>query len=76
MTSATHTPTSIQVALNGQPHALPPGSTLADLLSAAGLATDSVATAVNGRFVPRGQRADMALKDGDSITGFQPIVGG
>ncbi|MBH9577218.1 sulfur carrier protein ThiS [Inhella proteolytica] len=35
-----------------------------------------VASAVNGRFVPRGQRAGFALKDGDCVQVFSPITGG
>jgi len=71
---------TLRVTLNGQPYELPIGSddgpTLARLLDLAGLVPESVATAVNGRFVPRGQRSSTSLKDGDSVTGFQPIVGG
>ena len=37
---------------------------------------DQVASAVNGRFVPRGQRAGFALKDGDCVQVFSPITGG
>lgn len=37
---------------------------------------EQVASAVNGRFVPRGQRAEFALKDGDCVQIFAPITGG
>ncbi|GAB4088577.1 sulfur carrier protein ThiS [Hydrogenophaga soli] len=50
--------------------------TLADLLAALGVPPDAVATAVNGQFVPRDRRADHRLHAGDSVTTFQPIVGG
>lgn len=50
--------------------------TLADLLAALGVAPDAVATAVNGQFVPSDRRADHRLHAGDSVTTFQPIVGG
>ncbi len=74
------TPNPLRVTLNGKPYELTARDgelpTLADLLDLAGLAPESVATAVNGRFVPRGQRGSCALAEGDSVTGFQPIVGG
>lgn len=73
------------LTLNGEPWpvsseaaALPTAvpDTLADLLAALGVAPDTVATAVNGQFVPRDRRADHRLQTGDSVTTFQPIVGG
>ncbi len=36
----------------------------------------TVATALNGQFVPRAQRGDQALAEGDAIVTFQPIEGG
>mgnify|MGYP000269906109 CR=1 FL=1 len=50
--------------------------------AAQGLAQDAplpavtVATAVNGMFVARERRAQQVLQPGDSVTTFQPIVGG
>ncbi len=58
------------------PFALPAGSSLADLVAAAGHAPEAVATAIGGDFVPRGQRAGRALAAGDAVLLFQPIVGG
>jgi sulfur carrier protein len=59
---------------------LPPGSTLSQaldqLLPSTGKSTESVATAVNGQFVPRGQRVSYVLKDGDAVLCFSPITGG
>ncbi len=70
-------PTStLSVTLNGHEQRLPVGSTLADVLAQAGLDPQAVATAVNGTFVPRHARSARVLVSGDSITGFQPIVGG
>jgi len=37
---------------------------------------EQVASAVNGRFVPRGQRAAYVLRDGDCVQVFSPITGG
>ena len=36
----------------------------------------TVATALNGQFVPRALRGDQALAEGDAIVTFQPIEGG
>lgn len=67
----------LKVSVNGTAHVLPTGqATLAELLLQLGHAPDSVATAVNGDFVPRSQRPTRALSEGDQVTCFQPIVGG
>ena len=67
---------AITVALDGQPHALPAGTTLAELVSLLGHAPVGVTTAINGVFVPREQRHDCVLTDADAVLLFQPIVGG
>jgi sulfur carrier protein len=61
---------------NGQPQALADPLSLSELLAQHGIAADSVATAVNGQFVQRGQRAATALRPGDEVMTFQAIVGG
>lgn len=66
----------LTVTLNGQPHLLEEALSLAELLARLGHAADSLATAVNGEFVARGQRAQRLLQPGDQVTCFQPIVGG
>ena len=73
----------ITVTVNAQARTLPAASTLADLMalidatSAATTATaTATATAVNGEFIPIGQRARRTLREGDQITCFQLIVGG
>lgn len=73
--NARPTPT-IAVLLDGQPHPLPVGTGLAELVAQLGHAPQAVSTAVNGIFVARGQRAAHALQDGDAVLLFQPIVGG
>jgi sulfur carrier protein len=50
--------------------------TLAQWVQQQGLAPEAVATAVNGQFVPRSQRAQQPLAEGDTILTFQPIEGG
>lgn len=68
--------TSEPITLNGQAQPCPPGTTLAELIAHHGVAPGAVATALNGCFVARTQRAQHALQAGDSVTTFQPIVGG
>ena len=59
---------------------LPLGSTVADLLArlhqAQGLDDTAVATAVNGDFVARSERAQHTLHDGDAVLCFTAITGG
>ena len=67
----------MKVLLNGQPRELREGCTLAELLQGEPHpAGGTVATAVNGEFVPRVSRDAHVLNDGDAITCFQPITGG
>jgi len=67
---------NIRIKLGQQERPLPRGSTLEALLESLGCAPASVATAVNGRFVPRNERGALQLCDGDVVLLFQPIVGG
>lgn len=64
------------IELDGHPHTVPAGTTLADLLALRGVMPDAVATAVNRRFVPRAARAGTVLDAGDRITTFEAITGG
>lgn len=67
---------TVVVDVNGQSHTLAADATLADLLTRLGHAPDGIATALNGEFVPRGERHRRWLRDGDRLTCFQTIVGG
>ena len=70
-------PATPAVTVNGQPQPLAAGPvSLAELLDRLGHDAASLATAVNGEFVPRAQRAGRLLRPGDQVTCFQPIVGG
>lgn len=59
---------------------LPSGSTVADLLARLNQANclddTAVATAVNGEFVPRSERHQHTLHDGDAVLCFTAITGG
>lgn len=67
---------AIRIVLDGAPHALPAGTTLASLVAALGHRPEAVGTAVNGVFVARAHRSDYALHAGDAVVLFQPITGG
>ena len=66
----------LHILLDGLPHAIPAGSTLADVVASLGHAPEAVSTAVNGAFVARPARATQRLAEGDQVLLFQPIVGG
>lgn len=65
----------LALVVNGEPvqagHA-----TLSDLLVAHGFDGATVATAVNGDFVPAGERSARQLRDGDRIEVLSPRQGG
>ena len=67
---------SLQITVNGEARTVPDSATLADLVIALGEAPQSLATAVNGDFVPREARVQCLLRDGDEVFTFQPITGG
>ena len=71
-----NTSDSVTITVNGQPHALAEGASLADVIAAFGYAPEAVATAVNGVFVARGSRIECSVKPGDQVTCFKPITGG
>ncbi len=64
------------ITINGEPFALLQPSTLADLMSAVGSTPETIATAVNARFVPRSQRHVHLLRDGDRVSCIRQITGG
>ena len=68
--------TLIALTLDGKPHTVPAGSSLAALVDSLGHAPNKVSTAVNGMFVPRDRREACLLYEGDAVLLFQPIVGG
>jgi sulfur carrier protein len=69
------TPPSTSILLNGE--RLETGArTLAELVAGQGFAEASVATAVNGAFVPREARAATLLAAGDRVEIVAPRQGG
>lgn len=63
------------VELNGRPLRTD-ADTLAALLAEQGVAGDVVATALDGRFVPRSQREATSLREGARIEVLAPMQGG
>ena len=66
----------IEIRLNKESRQVEDGTTLAALIASLGQTPAALATAVNGDFVPRGQRQACRLQQGDAVTTFQPITGG
>lgn len=64
------------VHVNDEAVAWREGLDLAALVAARGVDPRAVATALNGRFVPRGERAGTPVAPGDQVVLLQPIVGG
>lgn len=65
----------MRVELNGEPIKTQ-AATLSELIEERDLPTASVATAVNGSFVPRTLRDGTALSDGMRIEILSPMQGG
>jgi sulfur carrier protein len=67
---------SVQVKLNGEPHELSDGATIAEAVAARTAAATGVAAAVNGEVVPRGAWTLTTLHDGDQIEVVTAVQGG
>ncbi|MDI9334479.1 MAG: sulfur carrier protein ThiS [Cytophagales bacterium] len=67
---------TISITLNGEARAEPSGISLASLIAALGHTPQALATAVNQVFVPRTEREQRILIEGDAVFTFQPITGG
>ena len=67
---------TISITLNGEQRVEPIGISLASLIASLGHTPQALATAVNQVFVPRTEREQRVLLDGDAVFTFQPITGG
>jgi sulfur carrier protein len=67
---------SVQVKLNGEPHELPDGATLAEAVAQVTDLAAGVAAAVNGDVAPRGSWAVTPLRDGDQVEVVTAVQGG
>ncbi|WP_372884832.1 sulfur carrier protein ThiS [Shimia sp.] len=65
----------MKITVNAQPHEVA-SAALAEALAELGFPGDSVATALNGQFVPRTARAATVLTEGDQLEVLAPMQGG
>jgi len=66
----------LDLIVNGEPHQVPEGATVADLVSGLGSDPRSVAVERNGDLVPRARFAGTALAAGDRIEVVRFVQGG
>jgi sulfur carrier protein len=66
----------MQVFVNGVSTDCESGCTLAALLEQLGANPSQCATAINGVFIARAQRAETLLHEHDQVMTFEPITGG
>jgi len=68
--------TLLEVVLNGEPHRIPEGATVADLVSGLGRDPRTVAVERNGELVPRARFGETRLGDGDRLEVVHFVQGG
>ena len=66
----------LRIELNGEPHTLAAGATLADLVAGLELGGKKIAVAVGHDVVPRSQWAVRALGEGDRVEILEAVGGG
>ena len=66
----------MQVLVNDEPHRLPPGATVADLVASLGLGPRRIAVEVNREIVARASYAEVVLRDGDTVEIIHFVGGG
>jgi sulfur carrier protein len=67
---------TLDVVLNGEPHRLPEGSTLLDLLAGLGRDPRAVAVERNGEIVRRGDYGETVIGAGDRLEVVHFVQGG
>lgn len=67
---------SLDVTLNGEPHRVPAGSTLLDLVVSLGRDPRTVAVERNGAIVPRARYGETFLEAGDRLEVVHFVQGG
>ena len=66
----------LEVVLNGEPHQVPSGATVADLVAGLGRDPRTVAVERNGDLVPRARFAETPLATGDRLEVVHFVQGG
>jgi thiamine biosynthesis protein ThiS len=69
-------PAFFEVSLNGEPHRVPAGSTVADLVAGLGRDPRTVAVERNGDLVPRARFGATPLGTGDRLEVVHFVQGG
>jgi thiamine biosynthesis protein ThiS len=67
---------SAACSVNGRPHELEPGETVARLLDRIGVASRYALVERNGEPVERGRYAQVELAPGDRVVVARPVAGG
>ena len=62
--------------VNGEPHAMDAGATVADLVATLGLGPRRIAVEVNRAVVPRAEYGSTVLHDGDTVEVIHFVGGG
>lgn len=65
----------MQIFVNARPHEVQ-GTRLDQVLTETGFDRPTIATALNGDFIPLEERAETELKDGDRVEVLAPMQGG
>ena len=65
----------MKITLNGVEHNIA-ARNLVNALSELGYDESTIATAVNGEFIPKTRRSDIVLNDGDRVEVVAPMQGG
>jgi sulfur carrier protein len=64
------------VTINGQPHDVPPGTTVAGLIEDLGLVVGSVVAEHNGTALLRSEAGEVVVADGDVVELVRAVAGG
>jgi len=66
----------MKIVLNGETHQVAPGSTLNEILAAAGYANRRIAVEINREIVPKSMHEQRLIHDGDRIEVVHALGGG
>ena len=67
---------SIQLQINGEPHAVPVGQTLPELITSLGLPPQAALVEHNGQALLHNEWAGLPLADGDRLEILRVVAGG